>query len=334
VGNGRGYIPFISILAAACLVLCSAGLTPTSAQEPRVNIEPRRPAGSASTGGADRLAANIRVDADLVLVPVMVTDRRDRLITGLEKEHFKLFEDKVEQVITHFASEDAPVSIGLVFDCSGSMGPKLQKSRAAVSEFLRTANSEDEFSLVLFNDHAQLAIPFTDRMEEIQNRMLFTESKGRTALLDAIYLSLHEMRHARYARKAILIISDGGDNCSRYSYREVKEYVREADVQIYSIGILEPYGIRGRTPEELSGPALLDEVAQETGGRLFEVDDLNELPDIANKIGAALRNQYVLGYMPAEVKHDGKYHRIQVKIDRPKGLPPLRATFRSGYYAR
>jgi len=336
VGNGQRYIPYVSVAmwVAACVAFCCLGLTPTSGQEPQVNIEPRRPARPASTGSADRLTANIRVNADLVLVPVMVTDRRDRLITGLEKEHFKLFEDKVEQVITHFASEDTPVSIGLVFDCSGSMGAKLQKSRAAVSEFLHTSNPEDEFSLVLFNDRAQLAIPFTDRIEEIQNRMLFTESKGRTALLDAIYLSLHEMGHAKHSRKAILIISDGGDNCSRYSYREVKNYVREADVQIYSIGILEPFGLRGRTPEELSGPTLLDEVAQETGGRLFEVDDLNELPDIATKIGAALRNQYVLGYMPSEAKHDGKYHRIQVKIERPKGLPPLRATFRSGYYAR
>jgi Ca-activated chloride channel homolog len=263
----------------------------------------------------------------------MVTDRRDRLITGLEKGQFKVFEDKVEQVITHFASEDAPVSIGLVFDCSGSMGAKLQKSRAAVNEFLRAANAEDEFSLVLFNDRAQLVNPFTDRVEEIQNRMLFTESKGRTALLDAIYLSLHEMKNAKHARKAILIISDGGDNSSRYSYREVRNAVRESDVQIYSIGILEPFGLRGRTPEEFSGPSLLEDIAQDTGGRLFEVEDLNDLPDIASKIGAALRNQYILGYMPSDVKHDGKYHRIQVKIDRPKGLPPLRATFRSGYYA-
>jgi Ca-activated chloride channel homolog len=335
VGNGRHYIPYLSmaLLPAAALFVCSLGPAPSSAQEPQVTIEPRRPPRTANTGSAHRLA-NIRVDASLVLVPVMVTDHRDRLITGLDKGHFKIFEDKVEQVITHFTSEDAPVSIGLVFDCSGSMGPKLQKSRAAVTEFLRTSNPEDEFSLVLFNDRAQLVNAFTDRIEDIQNRMLFTESKGRTALLDAIYLSLDEMKKAKHSRKAILIISDGGDNCSRYSYREVKNYVREADVQIYSIGILEPFGMRSRTPEEMNGPGLLDEISQQTGGRLFEVDDLNELPDIANKIGTALRNQYVLGYMPSDMKHDGKYHKIQVKIDRPKGLPPLRASFRTGYYAR
>jgi VWFA-related protein len=265
---------------------------------------------------------------------VLVTDRNDRLVTGLEKEHFKIFENKVEQVITQFASEDAPVSIALVFDCSGSMGPKLAKSRAAVSEFLHTANPEDEFLLVTFSDRAQLAMTFTDRAEEIQNQMMYLQSHGRTALLDAIYLALHQMRRAKHPRKAILVISDGGDNSSQYTYREVKNYAREADVQIYSIGILEPLGLRARTPEEFAGPALLQDVAHETGGRLYEVDDLGQLRDIATKIGAALRNEYVLGFAPAEAKRDGKYHRIQVKVQPPKGLPQLHATFRSGYYAR
>ena len=286
-----------------------------------------------ATGSADRAATNIRVNSDLVLIPVMVTDRHDRLITGLEKDHFKLFEDKVEQVITHFASEDAPVSIAVVFDCSGSMGPKLQKSRAAVAEFLRAANPEDEFALVLFNDRAQLAVGFTDHTEEIQSRLLYAQSKGRTALLDAIYLAMDQMKVAKHSRKALLIISDGGDNTSRYSMREVKNRVREGDAQIYSIGIEEPWGVRGRSPEELAGPALLDEIAGQSGGRLFEVNDLNELPDIAAKIGMALRNQYLLGFAPLEPKRDGKYHKIVVKLAAPKGLPALRASFRSGYYA-
>jgi VWFA-related protein len=263
----------------------------------------------------------------------MVTDHHDRLITGLEKEHFKLFEDKVEQSITHFAAEDAPVSIALVFDCSGSMGPKLAKSRAAVAEFIRTANPEDEFSLVTFNDRAQLVVGFNSPTEEIQNRLLYAQSRGRTALLDAIYLAMDQMKHAKHSRKALLIISDGGDNCSRYSMREVKNRVKEGDAQIYSIGIVENLNMRSRSPEELAGPALLDEIAGQSGGRLFEIDDLNELPDVAAKIGMALRNQYILGFAPALPKHDGKYHRIVVKLERPKGLPPLRASFRSGYFA-
>ncbi len=322
----------IPLLAATCLAFRVLGPAQTT-QEPQVNIEPRPAPKTDSTGGADRLAPSIRVNSDLVLIPVSVTDRQDRPITGLNKEHFKLYDEKVEQVISHFNTEDAPVSIGVVFDCSGSMGPKLEKSRRAVAEFLKAANPDDEFSLVEFNDHAQLVVGFTNHIEEIQNRLIFTQSRGATALLDAIYLSIHELKRARHTRKALLIISDGGDNCSRYTEREVKNYVRESDVQIYSLGILEPFGLRNRSPEEMSGPALLDDVAHETGGRLFEVDDLNELRDIASKIGTALRNQYVLGYAP-NVVHDGKYHRIQVKVEKLKGLPPMHATFRAGYYAR
>jgi Ca-activated chloride channel homolog len=329
VGNGRTYIRYssIALLPAACLFFQSQGQTPANVQDPQVNLQARPQSGS-----ADRLAS-IRINSDLVLIPVLVTDHQDRPITGLQKDHFKLFDDKVEQVISNFTSEDAPVSIALLFDCSGSMGPKLQKSRAAVRAFLETANPEDEFSLIQFNDRAQLVSGFTNKIEEIQNGLMFTQSRGATALLDAIYLAINEMRSAKHTRKAIMIISDGGDNSSRYTSKEVKNALREADVQVYSIGILEPFTGR-MTPEEMTGPVLLQEIAQETGGRLFEVYDLNDLRDIATRIGAALRNQYVLGYAPAEAKHDGKYHRIQVKVERVKGLPPLRATFRGGYYGR
>jgi len=308
------------------------GLTPGIAQDDRVSIEPRVST-NPSSGSADRMAS-IRTNVDLVLIPVTVTDKHDRLITGLEKGFFKLYDDKVEQVITHFGAEDAPVSIVLAFDSSGSMGPKLQKSRAAVAAFLKAANPEDEFALVPFNDRAQVISGFTDQIEEIQNKLLYVQSKGRTALLDAMYLSLNEMKNAKHQRKAILVISDGGDNNSRYTFREVKNRVREADVQIYSIGILEPMAGRMRSPEEFSGPALLDDLAHESGGRLFEVDDLNELADIAGKVGTALRHQYMLGYSPSVERHDGKYHSVQVKVARPKGLPPLRTSFRTGYYAR
>ena len=330
----KSLIISILLLALASFIICVIGLTPTKADDSAVTIQPRSRSAPGVTGEADRLSPNIRIDADLVLIPVLVTDRNDRLITGLEKQHFKIFEDKVEQVITQFASEDAPVSIGLLIDCSGSMGPKLAKSRAAVSEFLRTANPEDEFLLVSFSDRAQLLTTFTNRIGEIQNQMVYLQSRGRTALLDAIYLALHEMKKGTHARKALLIISDGGDNASRYSYGQVRKYVREADVQIYSIGILEPASNRGRSPEEMAGPTLLEEIAHQTGGRLYEVDDLGQLSDIASKIGAALRNQYLLGYTPPEGKHDGKYHRINVKLEPPRGLPALRATFRTGYYAR
>ncbi|MGA7239518.1 MAG: VWA domain-containing protein [Bryobacteraceae bacterium] len=277
--------------------------------------------------------ADIRVNATLVLIPVTVTDPLNRFVTGLDKENFKISEDKADQIITAFSSEDAPISVGVVFDCSGSMGDKLMKSRQAVAQFFKTANPDDEFFLVQFNDNAQLVQPFTHNLEEIQNKLTFTQSKGRTALLDAIYMGLHEMKKGKNARKALLIISDGGDNNSRYTETEVKNLVKEADVQIYAIGIYEMGGARGRTPEEASGPGLLTEVAEPTGGRMYEAGNINELPDIAAKIGMELRNQYILGYSPTNQERDGKYRRVQVKIIQPRGLPPLRAYWRTGYYA-
>jgi len=304
---------------------------PSQMPAPRVEIVPRPRTPAAATVNTPR--SNIRVDTTLVLIPVTVTDPLNRFVTGLEKEHFRLQEDNVEQSIAHFASEDAPLSVGVVFDTSGSMGGKLQKSRQAVAQFSRTANPEDEFFLVRFNNTPELALGFTHDTEELQNKILFSKSKGSTALLDAIYLALHEMKKARNPRKALLVISDGGDNNSRYTESEIKNVVREADVQVYGIGIYEPYGSRGRTAEELAGPSLLSDLAEQTGGRAYSVDNLNDLPDIAAKVGIELRNQYVLGYSPTNQGRDGKYRRVKVRLMQPRGLPPLRAFWRLGYYA-
>ena len=323
----RGSLP--AVLGAASFFLAGLALS----QEPKVSIQPRAVPAASATGEADRALTRLQVNADLVLIPVLVTDSDNRLVTGLAKEHFKIYDNKVEQAITHFAAEDAPVSIGLVFDCSGSMGSKLKQSRSAVAEFIRTANPEDEFSLVTFSDRARLVADFGSGAAEIENQLLFIQPRGETALLDAIYLSMNVMRHAKYPRKAIFVISDGGDNSSRYTVREVKNWIVEADVQIYSIGIFEAPGMRSRTIEEMCGPALLSEIAETTGGRMYEVSDLNDLRDIATKIGNALRNQYVLGFSPG-AEHDGKYHRVLVKIPKIQGLPKLHASFRTGYYAR
>jgi Ca-activated chloride channel homolog len=307
----------------------------TSTEEPKF-IEPRvRPskttAEDARLNDARRNA--IRSETTMVLIPVTVTDPLNRFVTGLEKEYFKLFEDKVEQTISQFSSEDAPLSVGLVFDCSGSMGTKLAKSRQAAAQFFKTANPDDEFFLIEFSDKPELVVPFTTNTEEIQNQLTFTQSKGRTALLDGLYLAMNQMKKARNPRKAVLIISDGGDNSSRYTESEIKKLVREADVQVYAIGIFEPIAGRGRTAEELSGPSLLSELSEQTGGQHFAADNLNELPDIAAKIGIELRNQYVLGYTPTNLDKDGKYRRVKVTLQQPKGLPPLKAFYRLGYYA-
>ena len=320
------------ILSSALLVSgLFPGTVPAQSTAGQVNIIPRPRPGDASQ--VPQAKANIRIDTNLVLIPVTVTDPLNRFVTGLDQDVFDVLEDKVKQKIVSFGSEDAPLSIGIVFDTSGSMGPKLEKSRQSVSEFFKTANPEDEAFLVEFNDRPQLVTPFTHNLEEIQNRLTFTQSKGRTALLDGVLLALRTMKKAHNPRKALVVISDGGDNSSRYTESELKSFVKEADVQIYAIGIYEMMGSRGRTPEELSGPGLLTDISEPTGGRHFIVENLNELPDVAAKIGIELRNQYVLGYSPSNAGRDGKYRKVQVKINQPRGLPQLHAFWRTGYYA-
>ncbi len=327
-------------ITAVWVAFAAEGDTKPKAADPKradsqpanVSITPRAKPKATEEFITDR-RADIRVDSTLVLINVSVTDPSSRFVTGLEKENFKLAEDKIDQEISQFSAEDAPLSVGIVFDTSGSMGDKLQKSRQAVAQFLKTANPEDEFFLVQFNDRPELTVPFTPDSEEIQNRLTFIQSKGRTALLDGIYLAMNNMKKARNPRKAILLISDGGDNSSRYTESDVRTAVREADVQIYAIGIFEPLAGRGRTPEEFAGPGLLTELTEQTGGRHFAIENLAELPDVAAKIGLELRNQYVLGFVPKNVSRDGKYRRVQVKLVKTTGLPPLRAMYRTGYYA-
>jgi VWFA-related protein len=301
-----------------------------SAPQPQVNIETRKKQDGLKV---ESRPADIKVTSTLVLINVTVTDPLNRFVTGLERDNFRLYEDKKEQELSAFSSEDAPISIGLVFDTSGSMGAKLQKSREAAADFFQTANPDDEFFLIRFNDRPELAVSFTKDTDKIQSALTFTQSKGRTALLDGVKLAMNEMHKARNPRKALLIISDGGDNSSRYTESEIKNDVREGDVQIYAIGIFEPVAARGRTPEESMGPGLLNDLAEQTGGRAYAVENPAELPDIAAKIGVELRNQYILGYTPKNQERDGKYRRVQVKLVQPRGLPQLKAVYRLGYYA-
>ena len=267
---------------------------------------------------------------ELVLVPVTITDPMNRLVTGLDKENFTVFEGKSQQEIKSFSSEDAPVSLGVIFDMSGSMASKIERAREAVIEFFKTANPQDEFFMITFADKPEEVSDFTSSIEDIQGKLVYTVPKGRTALLDAIYLGVSKMRHAKYPKKAMLIISDGGDNHSRYTEGEIKSLVKEADVLIYAIGIYDHYF---PTEEERLGPALLSDITELTGGRAFTIDNPNDLADVATKIGIELRNQYVLGYRPTNPIKDGKWRKIKVKLQPPKGLPPLRVYAKTGYYA-
>jgi len=310
-------VVFVAAFAAAVLVV---------GQEAPVEIVPRtRPKAAPAI---PEPKANIRIDTNVVLVPVTVTDPLNRFVGGLEQTDFKVFEDEVEQKITSFGGEDTPLSIGIVFDTSGSMGSKLQMSRVAVAEFFKLANPEDEGFLVEFRDRPELVVPFTHNPGEIQNRLLTTQSKGSTALLDGVTMAMSAMKKAKNPRKALIVITDGGDNHSRYTASEVRNRVKEADVQIYAMGI---YG-GANSPEELAGPSLLRDLAEPTGGRHF-FTNLHDLPDIAEKIGIELRNEYLIGYSPSNGARDGKYRKITVKVIQPPGLPKLRSYWRKGYVA-
>ncbi len=318
---------------AATLFLATALWAQGGEQDVHITPRPKPAAPLPGVPGDPSLKTHtkpIQVEVDLVLVNVTITDPMNRLVTGLEKENFAVFEGKVPQFIKHFSSEDAPVSLGVIFDMSGSMTNKIEKSREAVVEFFKTANPQDEFFMITFADKPELLADFTKSVEQIQGQMVYTVPKGRTALLDAIYLGISKMRQAEHTKKALLIISDGGDNRSRYTDSEIQNVVREADVQLYAIGI---YDLNPPTLEEQAGPRLLNDLTEVTGGRSFPIYDVNELADVATKIGIELRNQYVLGYRPTNATRDGKWRKIRVKLIPPKGLPPLHVYAKTGYYA-
>ena len=325
----------VSLLALSWLCIPAFGqtdvndvhVTPREVEKPP---EPPKPDLLATTTGLSTHVRPLKVDVDLVLVPVTITDPMNRLVTGLDKENFQLFEGNSSQEIRTFSSEDAPVSLGVIFDSSGSMSSKMDRAKDAVIEFFKTANPQDEFFMITFSDEPETVSDFTSSVDEIQNKLVFAVPRHRTALLDAIYMGVSKMRQAKYAKKALLIISDGGDNHSRYTEGEIKSLVKEADVMIYAIGIYDRYA---SAMEERLGPQLLSDITELTGGRAFTIDNPNDLGDVATKIGVELRNQYVLGYRPSKVVRDGKWRKIKVKLLPPKGLPPLRVYARTGYYA-
>jgi Ca-activated chloride channel family protein len=320
------FVPFISLLFFAIVIWRLPALAVAQSAAPD-DVKHDTP------GKVIKQGQPVHMDVELALLNITVTDPSNRLVTGLEPDSFRVFEDNIEQEVVTFSSEDVPISIGVILDLSGSMANKADKAKEAAIQFFKTANPQDEFFLVTFSERAQLTSAFTSNVEDLASRILLTSAKGRTALLDAIYLGLVQMKEAHNAKRALLILSDGGDNISRYSERDIKRLVREADTQLYSVGIFDRFEYRSRTPEELHGPSLLSELTELTGGRAFAVENLNELPDIAAKIGAELRNQYILGYHPSNKSRDARWRKIKVKLRVPKGLPPLSIYAKTGYYA-
>ena len=340
-GPVRSKRGFGFLLVAMLWLAWGAGACPATAQEDplsTVHVQPPPPEPSKDPAPVEgptalkstRAGEKIRVNVNLVLVPLTVTDPMDRLVTGLEKDNFFVYENNHLEAIKSFSTEDAPVSIGIILDLSGSMSNKVIRARDSVLEFMKTSNPQDEFFVIGFNDRPELIEDFTSSVDQIEARLAIVKAEHRTALLDAIYFGLNKMKQAKYERKALLVISDGGDNRSRYTEGEVRAVVRESGVQVYSIGIFDAYAA---TTEERLGPLLLNDISDETGGRLFRVDDVSEMGDIATKISAELRNEYVLGYKPENDKHDGKWRKLKVRLVPPPGLPQLTVHARTGYYA-
>ena len=265
-----------------------------------------------------------------VLLSVSATDDKNRPFAGLGRENFKILENDRPQEIATFARTDEPFSIGILLDLSGSMRSKLEPARQAIMRFIQAANPNDEFFVIGFNDRPALIQDFTNSTVSIQSRLTTVSTGGKTALLDALDLGLATMKEAKYARKALVVVSDGADNHSGISEGKLREQTRKADVEIYSIGIFDPYAA---TPEERAGPERLNDLSEESGGRMFRVDDMSEMGDIADKISTELRNQYVIGYQPSDPALDGKWRKVKVKINPSPGLPRLNVHARTGYYA-
>ncbi len=327
-------ILFLTLLTPA-LPVCGQSLD-------EVHVAPaakaqQKPASQAVQPAAGREALPLRPrplrhDVDLVLVPVSVTDSYDRLVTGLEKKDFALTEGGAQQQIQYFSTEDGPISLGVILDVSKSMRDKMDDARDAVVQFFESANQQDDWFVITFSDRPELLADTSRSVGFARERLATVTPSGRTSLLDAIYLGLSKMHHAKHGRRALLVISDGGDNNSRYTERELKKVVEEADVEIYGIGIFERLLKVLAPPEERDGKRLLTAVTEASGGRLFTLHSPRELPQIAEQVSLELRNQYVLGYRPGNEAHDGKWRPIQVSLTTPEGRR-LHVHAKKGYVA-
>jgi Ca-activated chloride channel family protein len=264
----------------------------------------------------------------MVLVPVSVMDSHGRSVSGLRPENFRVFDGSREVPIVSFGLQDQPITVGLIFDCSRSMKEKFRIAREAPRELFQQLNPDDESFLITVADKAELRQPLTSRFDDLQNTLFFTEPRGMTSLLDGIYMGLQQIRKSHNPRKALVVVSDGGDNNSRYTLRELEKIAVEADTQIFAAGLYD----NPQTAEEADGPVLLNDLCERTGGANFVIPDLSKLRDAMGKIGVTLHNQYVLGYYPPDDGVSGKYRKIKVQLRVPAGVPRLQINARASYF--
>jgi Ca-activated chloride channel family protein len=274
----------------------------------------------------------IKTNTDLITLTVTVTDTYGRYVSGLSQKAFTVLDDKQEQEITYFSDDDAPVSVGVVFDFSGSMsGDKIARAREALSRFIQTSHHSDEYFLVGFNSRAQLLMDRTRDGDAVLDKLTFVQTKGQTALYDACYLGVEKVTRGAHPKRAIILISDGQDNDSRYTFSEVRRLLKESDVVLYSIGILG--GNDPGSPLGMQGQGMLDELSAVSGGKAFFPNTAAEMDEIFERIALELRHQYSIGYRPKSFVNDGKWHKVKVKVTPPRGLPRLFVRSREGYFA-
>jgi Ca-activated chloride channel homolog len=271
-------------------------------------------------------------NTDLITFNVTVTDIYGRFVSGLSKQAFSIFDEKQQQEITFFSDDDSPVSVGVLFDVSGSMsGDKVRRARDALAHFIQTSHDRDEYFLIGFNSRAQLLMDRTRDGNAVLDKLTFVQTKNNTALYDACYLGVERVQRGTHPKRALLLISDGQDNNSRYTFNELRRVLKESDVVLYAIGILG--GSDMGSSLGMEGQSILDELAGVSGGKAFYPRGPAEMDDIFEQIALELRHQYSIGYNPANFTNDGKWHKIKVKLTPPRGLPRLFPRYKEGYYA-
>ncbi len=327
-------IAFLSCCALTCAT--SAIIHAQETAQPKPTVEPTSSAAEAKQDpqrktGAD-LDGPVIVNTDLITLTVTVTDTYGRYVSGLTKNAFTLLDQKTPQEITYFSDDDSPVSVGVIFDVSGSMsGDKVKKAREALSKFIQTSHNSDEYFLIGFNSRAQLLLDKTRDGNAVLDKLMFVETKNNTALYDACYLGVEKVQRGAHPKRALLLISDGQDNNSRYTFNELRRLLKESDVVLYGIGILS--GADAGSSLGMEGQGILDELSNVSGGKAFFPRSAVEMDDIFEQIALELRHQYSIGYRPNNFVNDGKWHKIKVRVTPPRGLPKLFVRSKEGYFA-
>ncbi|CAN5779322.1 hypothetical protein BH20ACI3_BH20ACI3_15580 [soil metagenome] len=314
----------------------TAGAQEQSAQKPTTGATPAKTDAAGSPGSEQKtgneLDGPVIVNTDLITLTVTVTDTYGRYVSGLSQKAFTILDEKKPQEITFFSDDDSPVSVGVLFDVSGSMsGEKIKNAREALSKFIQTSHNSDEYFLIAFNSRAQLLLDRTRDGNAVLDKLTFVQTKNNTALYDACYLGVEKVQRGLHPKRALLLISDGQDNNSRYTFNELRRLLKESDVVLYGVGILS--GGDAGSALGMEGQGILDELANVSGGKAFFPRSALEMDDIFEQIALELRHQYSIGYKPSNFSNDGKWRKIKVKVTPPRGLPRLFVRSKEGYYA-